>query len=61
MSDNIMSIWKQCWNHLDGRVFRDPVTDDMAPGYSTIIKNPIDLSTIKKKIFAEVCWRTFGI
>ena len=31
-------------------IFTWPVTDDIAPGYSLIIKNPMDLSTMKKKI-----------
>ncbi|CAF0834997.1 unnamed protein product [Brachionus calyciflorus] len=31
-------------------IFGLPVTDDIAPGYSTIIKNPMDLSTMRKKI-----------
>jgi len=31
-------------------IFEFPVTDQIAPGYSTIIKNPMDLSTMKGKI-----------
>ena len=31
-------------------IFGLPVTDDIAPGYSSIIKNPMDLSTMRKKI-----------
>ncbi len=31
-------------------IFEFPVTDDIAPGYSTIIKRPMDLTTMKKKI-----------
>lgn len=27
-----------------------PVRDDIAPGYSSVVKRPIDLSTIKKNI-----------
>jgi len=35
-------------------IFQLPVTDDIAPGYSTIIKNPMDLSTMKKKIDSQM-------
>lgn len=31
-------------------IFQDPVTDLIAPGYSLIIKDPMDLSTMKTKI-----------
>jgi hypothetical protein len=48
----------ECLNYLHimiGRkdkedIFGLPVTDDIAPGYSSIIKNPMDLSTMKVKI-----------
>lgn len=32
-------------------IFQVPVTDDEAPDYSTIIKNPMDLSTMQQKVF----------
>lgn len=35
-------------------IFQYPVTDQIAPGYSSIIKNPMDLSTMRKKIDTHV-------
>ena len=48
----------ECLNYLHsliGRkdkedIFGMPVTDDIAPGYSTIIKKPMDLTKMKSKI-----------
>lgn len=31
-------------------VFAEPVTDDIAPGYSSIIKQPMDLLTVASKL-----------
>lgn len=31
-------------------VFSEPVTDEIAPGYSTVIKQPMDLQTMYNKI-----------
>ena len=31
-------------------IFAEPVTDDIAPGYSALISIPMDLATIAKKI-----------
>ena len=64
LSDNLMVIWQLCWAHADGIVFREPVTDDVAPGYSSIIKKPMDLSTIKKKIEKDVrrsIWESYWV
>ena len=36
--------------HEDGWVFEEPVTEDIAPGYSEIIDKPMDYLTIEKKI-----------
>lgn len=31
-------------------IFAEPVTDNIAPGYSALISNPMDFSTMSKKI-----------
>lgn len=31
-------------------IFAEPVTDDIAPGYSTIIQSPMDLTNMASKV-----------
>ena len=31
----------------EGKIFADPVSEDVAPGYFRVVKNPVDLSTIR--------------
>eukprot|EP00198_Chlamydomonas_reinhardtii_P002881 XP_001692217.1 bromodomain protein [Chlamydomonas reinhardtii] len=40
-------------------LFAKPVTDELAPGYSEVIKDPIDLSLIRQRL-AEGCYDTWG-
>ncbi|CAG8728346.1 2856_t:CDS:2, partial [Acaulospora colombiana] len=45
----IAEILKKLWETESAQPFHQPVTDQLAPDYKDIIKNPIDLSTIEKK------------
>ncbi|KAL3864018.1 hypothetical protein ACJMK2_005730 [Sinanodonta woodiana] len=47
---SIMLVWRAAANHKYANVFLHPVTDDIAPGYGSIVHRPIDLSTVKKNI-----------
>lgn len=47
---SIMLVWKAAASHKYANVFLHPVTDEEAPGYSSIIFRPMDLSLIKKNI-----------
>uniref|UniRef100_A0A8C4N602 Bromodomain-containing protein 8 n=1 Tax=Eptatretus burgeri TaxID=7764 RepID=A0A8C4N602_EPTBU len=47
---SIMLVWRAAANHKYANVFLQPVTNDIAPGYHSIVHRPMDLSTIKKNI-----------
>ncbi|XP_030841428.1 bromodomain-containing protein 8 isoform X5 [Strongylocentrotus purpuratus] len=46
----IMLVWRAAASHKYASVFLHPVTEDIAPGYCSIVHQPLDLITIKKKI-----------
>ncbi|XP_068600676.1 bromodomain-containing protein 8-like [Brachionichthys hirsutus] len=46
----IMLVWRAAANHRYANVFLQPVTDEIAPGYRSIVHRPVDLATIKKNI-----------
>ncbi|XP_035263948.1 bromodomain-containing protein 8 [Anguilla anguilla] len=48
----IMLVWRAAANHRYASVFLQPVSDDIAPGYHSIVHRPMDLSVIKKNIEA---------
>lgn len=47
---SIMLLYGRLATHKYASLFLRPITDDQAPGYSSIVHRPIDLSTIKKNI-----------
>ncbi|XP_041704416.1 bromodomain-containing protein 8-like isoform X2 [Coregonus clupeaformis] len=48
----IMLVWRAAANHRYASVFLQSVSDDIAPGYHSIVHRPMDLSAIKKSIEA---------
>uniref|UniRef100_T1IIC5 Bromo domain-containing protein n=1 Tax=Strigamia maritima TaxID=126957 RepID=T1IIC5_STRMM len=46
----IMLVWRSAANHKYANVFLHPVTDDVAPGYSSVVYRSMDLSQIKKSV-----------
>ncbi|XP_054648713.1 bromodomain-containing protein 8 isoform X2 [Dunckerocampus dactyliophorus] len=50
----IMLVWRAAANHRYASVFLQPVSDEIAPGYHSIVHRPMDLSAIKKNIEAGV-------
>ncbi|XP_023685223.1 bromodomain-containing protein 8 isoform X2 [Paramormyrops kingsleyae] len=50
----IMLVWRAAANHRYASVFLQPVSDDIAPGYHSIVHRPMDLSVIKKNIEAGI-------
>ncbi|KAH9505133.1 hypothetical protein Btru_059648 [Bulinus truncatus] len=47
---SIMLVWRAAATHKYANVFMNPVTDEIAPGYHSVVHRPMDLSTIKKNI-----------
>ena len=45
----LLKVWQIIWSNYDSIPFRYPV-DPSVPGYYAIIKNPMDLSTVKERI-----------
>jgi len=43
-------LWKKVSQKDVNRIFAQPVTEDIAPKYFDVIKEPMDLSTVKSKI-----------
>lgn len=50
MTAQMLQCWKSISAHRCAEVFQEPVTEDIAPGYDQIIKNKIDLQTIRQRI-----------
>lgn len=50
----IMLVWRAAANHRYASVFLQPVSDDIAPGYHSIVHRPMDLLAIKKNIESGV-------
>ncbi|KAK3911089.1 Bromodomain-containing protein 8 [Frankliniella fusca] len=47
---SIMLVYNRIAAHKNASIFFRPITDDKAPGYSSMIFRPFDLQTIKKNI-----------
>ncbi|OLL21728.1 Bromodomain-containing protein 8 [Neolecta irregularis DAH-3] len=46
----ILTVWNDISTHRNGALFNNPVSDRDAPGYSSLIKTPQDLKTIRQKV-----------
>ncbi|CAN0466466.1 unnamed protein product, partial [Discosporangium mesarthrocarpum] len=46
----LLDAWKYASNLDTNMIFKHPVREGDAPGYHQVIKMPMDLSTIRKKI-----------
>eukprot|EP00004_Rigifila_ramosa_P006184 TRINITY_DN1685_c0_g1_i2.p1 TRINITY_DN1685_c0_g1~~TRINITY_DN1685_c0_g1_i2.p1 ORF type:complete len:690 (+),score=152.12 TRINITY_DN1685_c0_g1_i2:265-2070(+) len=46
----LFRVWRALAAHRYAAAFRQPVTEEEAPGYFKRVKNPMDLSTMRKKL-----------
>ncbi|CAF3707592.1 unnamed protein product [Rotaria sp. Silwood1] len=70
LREKMTPILRHLFNQEEGGWFRQPVTENIAPGYFDIIKYPMDFSTIFKKLdenqyetpyeFCEDVWLVFN-
>jgi hypothetical protein len=47
---SIMLVWRTASTHKNASLFLHPVTDNEAKGYTDIVRHPMDLTTLKKRI-----------
>jgi bromodomain-containing protein 8 len=47
---SIMLVWRTASTHKNASLFLHPVTDNEAKGYTDIVRQPMDLTTLKKRI-----------
>ena len=50
----LLSALSTAYSHRHAHIFLQPVTDDIAPGYSSMIYSPMDLSTLRRRIEASI-------
>jgi bromodomain-containing protein 8 len=46
----IMLVWRTASTHKNASLFLHPVTDNEAKGYTDIVRQPMDLTSLKKRI-----------
>ena len=58
---HLLRLVAKIQHHDAPGIFSEPVSDEVAPNYSAIIKSPMDFSTLKGKVHARAytTWRAF--
>uniref|UniRef100_A0A8C3TZ40 Bromo domain-containing protein n=2 Tax=Catharus ustulatus TaxID=91951 RepID=A0A8C3TZ40_CATUS len=50
LKKKLMSIWRMIASHRFSSPFLKPVSEKQAPGYKDVVKRPMDLSSIKRRL-----------
>ena len=50
LKENLMSFWNKISKFDKENIFSEAITEEIAPGYFSVIEQPMDLSKIKMKI-----------
>ncbi|XP_030428254.1 bromodomain-containing protein 8-like [Gopherus evgoodei] len=54
----LLSIWKMIASHRYCGPFLKPVSDKQAPGYKDVVRRPMDLTNIKRRLSKGQIWTT---
>ncbi|KAF7731195.1 hypothetical protein EC973_000610 [Apophysomyces ossiformis] len=47
---NVNLLWQEIANHKNGTMFMNPIKESIAPRYYDVVKQPMDLKTIKNRV-----------
>ncbi|CAH8446158.1 unnamed protein product [Heterobilharzia americana] len=47
---SLLSVLSTVYSHRHAYVFMNPVTEDIAPGYGTVVHEPVDLTSLRRRM-----------
>lgn len=53
---SLLSALSTVYSHRHAYVFMHPVTEDIAPGYSTVVYEPVDLTSLRRRMESSLSY-----